>query len=150
MACQHTHISKFNHDHDSTFGTRCCQCEVWANRPTPSVSKLVCLLGYRLETFARTIHSLASLIQDVALIRCTVVDAAGVPVHSSSINVTFSIASGPGFVWASHNGDPACQVCECNVFVYFRVTMATLRARVCECMCLCIYVTVVLFFCFFS
>ena len=28
------------------FGTRCC--EEWVNRPTPSVSKLVCLLGSRL------------------------------------------------------------------------------------------------------
>lgn len=47
--------------------------------------------------------------QDVALIRCTVVDASGATVSSGSLNVTFAISAGPGFFWASHNGDPACQ-----------------------------------------
>ena len=48
--------------------------------------------------------------QDVALIRCTVVDASGATVHSGTVNVTFATSAGPGYVWASHNGDPACQV----------------------------------------
>jgi len=49
------------------------------------------------------------ILQDVALIRCTVVDEAGAVVSSGSINVTFSVSAGPGYFWASHNGDPACQ-----------------------------------------
>jgi hypothetical protein len=34
--------------------------------------------------------------QDVALIRATVVDAAGHTVHNAAHNITFEIVSGPG------------------------------------------------------
>ena len=44
---------------------------------------------------------------DVALIRATVVDAAGVVVHSSVANVTFAVAVGPARVVGCGNGDPA-------------------------------------------
>jgi hypothetical protein len=45
--------------------------------------------------------------EDVAMLRATLVDAHGVVVPFSSNNVTFSVVSGPGRVWATHNGDPA-------------------------------------------
>ena len=47
--------------------------------------------------------------RDVALLRCTVVDAAGNPVLDSTANITFAIDAGPGFVAGVGNGDPACQ-----------------------------------------
>lgn len=45
--------------------------------------------------------------EDVAMLRATLVDAHGVMVPSADDNVTFTIVSGPGRVWATHNGDPA-------------------------------------------
>ena len=45
--------------------------------------------------------------EDVALVRCTVVDAAGATVGDSTLNVTFAVASGPGLVVGCGNGDPA-------------------------------------------
>eukprot|EP00040_Diaphanoeca_grandis_P027596 m.157324 g.157324 ORF g.157324 m.157324 type:complete len:1028 (+) comp31051_c0_seq1:83-3166(+) len=45
--------------------------------------------------------------EDVALIRATIVDAAGVTVHSSSLNVTFQVHSGPARIAGVGNGDPA-------------------------------------------
>ena len=44
---------------------------------------------------------------DVALIRATVVDAVGMVVHSSTANVTFTVAAGPARVLGCGNGDPA-------------------------------------------
>ena len=46
---------------------------------------------------------------DVALLRATIVDAAGNIVRDSTLNVTFAVTSGPGFVAGVGNGDPACQ-----------------------------------------
>ena len=46
---------------------------------------------------------------DVALLRATVLDAAGHIVLNSTLNVTFAITAGPGFVAGVGNGDPACQ-----------------------------------------
>ena len=46
---------------------------------------------------------------DVALLRATVVDAAGHPVLDGVNNVTFDVTDGPGFVAGVGNGDPACQ-----------------------------------------
>ena len=46
---------------------------------------------------------------DIALLRATILDAAGNVVRDSTLNVTFAIASGPGFVAGVGNGDPACQ-----------------------------------------
>ncbi len=37
--------------------------------------------------------------KDVALVRCTVVDAAGVVVSTSDANVTFTVTNGPGVIW---------------------------------------------------
>ncbi len=45
--------------------------------------------------------------QDVALLRATVVDAAGVLCSSCTNNVTFTVTSGPGLVWGTGNGDPS-------------------------------------------
>ena len=45
--------------------------------------------------------------KDVALVRCTVVDAAGNTVHTSAANVTFAVAAGPGVVWGTGSGDPS-------------------------------------------
>ena len=49
---------------------------------------------------------------DVALVRATVVDAAGVVVHGSAagaFNVSFSVTSGPARVLGVGNGNPFCQ-----------------------------------------
>ncbi len=46
---------------------------------------------------------------DAALLRATVVDAAGVPVEDSSLRITFAVTGGPGAVWGTGNGDPANQ-----------------------------------------
>ena len=46
--------------------------------------------------------------QDVALIRATIVDASGRLVADATHNVSFSITSGPGKIFGSHNGDPSC------------------------------------------
>ena len=46
---------------------------------------------------------------DVALLRATVLDAAGNSVLDSTLNVTFAVTAGPGFVAGVGNGDPACQ-----------------------------------------
>eukprot|EP01047_Picozoa_sp_COSAG01_P043012 COSAG01_NODE_3793_length_5690_cov_6.048650_3_plen_388_part_00 len=45
--------------------------------------------------------------QDVALVRATVVDAHGVPVHDSITNITFWVSSGPARLVGVGNGDPA-------------------------------------------
>ena len=47
--------------------------------------------------------------QDVALVRATVVDAHGVPVHDSTANVTFRVSGGPARLVGVGNGDPANQ-----------------------------------------
>ena len=44
--------------------------------------------------------------QDAALLRASVVDAAGRVMHLSSANVSFRVLSGPGVVVGAHNGDP--------------------------------------------
>ncbi len=46
---------------------------------------------------------------DAALVRATVVDAAGAPCEDSSLRVAFRVTSGPGVVWGTGNGDPANQ-----------------------------------------
>jgi len=46
---------------------------------------------------------------DVALLRATIVDASGNIVRDSTLNVTFAVTSGPGYVSGVGNGDPACQ-----------------------------------------
>jgi len=46
---------------------------------------------------------------DVALLRAAVLDAAGNVVLDSTLNVSFAVTSGPGFVAGVGNGDPACQ-----------------------------------------
>ncbi len=47
---------------------------------------------------------------DAALVRATVVDAAGVTCQDASgLRVTFSVTGGPGAVWGTGNGDPANQ-----------------------------------------
>jgi len=46
---------------------------------------------------------------DAALVRATVVDAAGVPCEDASLRVAFSVTAGPGAVWGTGNGDPANQ-----------------------------------------
>lgn len=43
---------------------------------------------------------------DVALVRATVVDASGARVTNSTLNITFSVTSGPGIVVGVGNGDP--------------------------------------------
>lgn len=45
--------------------------------------------------------------KDVALVRCTVVDAKGTAVHTSSANVTFEVVAGPGMVWGTGSGNPS-------------------------------------------
>jgi beta-galactosidase len=45
--------------------------------------------------------------EDVAMIRATLVDKDGHMVPSADNNITFSVASGPGVVWTTHNGGPA-------------------------------------------
>eukprot|EP01060_Flectonema_neradi_P002083 TRINITY_DN1125_c0_g4_i1.p1 TRINITY_DN1125_c0_g4~~TRINITY_DN1125_c0_g4_i1.p1 ORF type:complete len:860 (+),score=185.18 TRINITY_DN1125_c0_g4_i1:47-2626(+) len=45
--------------------------------------------------------------EDTALIRATIVDESGNMVPGASENVTFSVTSGYGMIWATHNGDPA-------------------------------------------
>jgi hypothetical protein len=44
--------------------------------------------------------------QDAGLLRASVVDEAGRVVHLASINISFRVVSGPGFVQGTHNGDP--------------------------------------------
>ena len=41
------------------------------------------------------------------MIRATLVDSQGLMVPDADDNITFSIESGPGRVWTTHNGDPA-------------------------------------------
>jgi len=45
--------------------------------------------------------------QDTAMVRASLVDAQGIVVPASDNKVTFRVVSGPGKVWATHNGDPA-------------------------------------------
>lgn len=44
--------------------------------------------------------------EDTAMVRATIVDAAGVTVPDATNNVSFSIASGPGRIWALHSSSP--------------------------------------------
>lgn len=46
---------------------------------------------------------------DVALLRAAVLDAAGHVVLDSTLNISFAVTAGPGFVAGVGNGDPACQ-----------------------------------------
>ena len=46
---------------------------------------------------------------DVALLRATIVDSRGTPVHTATHNVTFEVLSGPGRVLGVGNGDPMCK-----------------------------------------
>jgi len=45
--------------------------------------------------------------EDVAMLTVMLVDSAGLMVPGSTNNVTFSVVSGPGEVYTTHNGDPA-------------------------------------------
>lgn len=45
--------------------------------------------------------------EDVAMIRASLVDVNGLLVPTASNNVTFTVKSGPGRVWATHSGSPA-------------------------------------------
>lgn len=45
--------------------------------------------------------------EDVAMVRATLIDSAGNFAYNSSENVTFTVVSGPGKIWATHNGNPA-------------------------------------------
>jgi len=46
---------------------------------------------------------------DVALLRATIIDAQGNVVRDSSLNVSFAVTAGPGYISGVGNGDPACQ-----------------------------------------
>ena len=46
---------------------------------------------------------------DVALVRATIIDEAGHVVEDSTLNITFSVSSGPGLIVGCGNGDPANQ-----------------------------------------
>ena len=45
--------------------------------------------------------------EDVAMVRATLLDAAGNFAFNASNNVSFKVVSGPGRIWTTHNGDPA-------------------------------------------
>ena len=45
--------------------------------------------------------------EDVAMIRADIVDKNGVVVNGANNNITFTIVSGAGKIWGTHNGDPA-------------------------------------------
>jgi len=51
-------------------------------------------------------HALLLDGQDAALLRASVLDAAGNVVHLASNNISFRVVSGPGAVQGAHNGDP--------------------------------------------
>jgi len=44
--------------------------------------------------------------QDAALLRASVMDAAGQVLHLSAHNISFRVVSGPGYIQGTHNGDP--------------------------------------------
>jgi hypothetical protein len=44
---------------------------------------------------------------DVALLRATVVDAAGNVCSSAAVDLTFAVTAGPGLVWGSGSGNPS-------------------------------------------
>jgi hypothetical protein len=46
---------------------------------------------------------------DVALLRATILDAQGNIVRDSTLNISFAVTSGPGYISGVGNGDPACQ-----------------------------------------
>ena len=46
---------------------------------------------------------------DVALLRASIVDAAGNLVRNSTLNMSFAVTAGPGFISGVGNGDPACK-----------------------------------------
>ena len=45
--------------------------------------------------------------EDTAMLRATLVDATGALVPGAMNNISFTVVSGPGKVWSTHNGDPA-------------------------------------------
>ena len=45
--------------------------------------------------------------EDTAMVRATLVDSQGLLVPGSNNNITFTVLSGPGRIWSTHNGDPA-------------------------------------------
>ena len=45
--------------------------------------------------------------EDVAMLRATIIDSAGRMNPNAMNNMTFKVVSGPGKIWATHNGDPA-------------------------------------------
>lgn len=45
--------------------------------------------------------------EDVAMVRCEFRDAAGNFAYNATTNVSFTVLSGPGRIWTTHNGDPA-------------------------------------------
>jgi hypothetical protein len=45
--------------------------------------------------------------EDVALVRVTLLDSAGNFAANADDNVSFTVLSGPGRIWTTHNGDPA-------------------------------------------
>lgn len=45
--------------------------------------------------------------EDVAMLRVMIVDSTGLMVPGSTNNISFSVVSGPGEVYTTHNGDPA-------------------------------------------
>ena len=45
--------------------------------------------------------------EDVAMVRATLLDYAGNFAFNATNNVTFTVVSGPGRIWTTHNGNPA-------------------------------------------
>lgn len=45
--------------------------------------------------------------EDVAMVRATLLDTGGHFAYNAADNVSFRVVSGPGRIWATHNGDPA-------------------------------------------
>ena len=45
--------------------------------------------------------------EDVAMLRAEILDYTGSVVNGASNNVTFTVVSGPGKIWGTHNGNPA-------------------------------------------
>ena len=45
--------------------------------------------------------------EDVAMVRCELLDSAGNFAYNATDNITFTVVSGPGRIWTTHNGDPA-------------------------------------------
>ena len=71
------------------------------------VAKMIVLSLDAPSKLTQTGESLVADGEDTALVRATIVDEFGVQIPGASHNVTFSISSGYGKVWATHSGDPA-------------------------------------------